>query len=230
MKIATVTLSSQSPYSQSRPHGETKPAKEAPGDFEARTWQHRIHVDEDSAVIIPAMAFQNCLAEAAKFLAKPIPGKGKSTYTKHFEAGVIVPASMKIYCQKTGDRIQPPAQGEILKQRLKSNPDMSLSKEDRQILESYVLKSNEAWGDWIFTPSDGVPGSGKRVWRCYPMISQWTGEVEIIIADDTITEDVFKDVLTQAGQLIGLGRFRVRNRGNYGRFSVKSIKWSELES
>jgi hypothetical protein len=36
------------------------------------------------------MAFKNCLAEIAKYLSLQIPGKGKTTYTKHFEAGVMV--------------------------------------------------------------------------------------------------------------------------------------------
>lgn len=229
MKIATVTLTSKSFYSQSRPVSETKPAKETHGEFEARTWQRRVHTDEkDGGVIIPSMAFQNCLAEAAKFLAKPIPGKGKSTYTKHFEAGVIVPESMKIYHPGSGERIQPPTEAEVIKQQRKNNPDMSLSKEQTELLNSYVREPHEVWGNWIFTPSDGVPGSGKRVWRCYPMIDDWTGDVDVIVADDTITEDVFKYVLTQAGQLIGVGRFRVRNRGNYGCFNVDKIKWTEV--
>jgi hypothetical protein len=45
--------------------------------------------------------------------------------------------------------------------------------------------------------------------------------------DDTITEEVFKSHLQQAGQLIGIGRWRPRNNGMYGRFVVNSMTWEE---
>lgn len=90
MKTAVATLQSVSPYSQSRHYTTEKLSKEQPNDYEKRTWRDRLHVNEAGQVFIPPMAFKNCIAEAAKFLARQIPGKGKSTYTKHFEAGVLV--------------------------------------------------------------------------------------------------------------------------------------------
>jgi hypothetical protein len=33
--------------------------------------------------------------------------------------------------------------------------------------------------------------------------------------------------LQQAGNLIGIGAFRVRNNGSYGRYRVDSIDWEE---
>ena len=49
------------------------------------------------------------------------------------------------------------------------------------------------------------------------------------ILDDTITEDVFKEHLEEAGKFIGIGRFRPRNNGFYGRFAVDKIEWSEAQ-
>ncbi len=51
---------------------------------------NRAHVNDDGYMFIPPMAFKNCLSEAAKYISQQIPGQGKATYTKHFEAGVMV--------------------------------------------------------------------------------------------------------------------------------------------
>lgn len=87
---AKVRLVSVSPYSQSAPIQSRKPTGENAEDFEQRTWRERIHADDDGRVFIPAQSFKISLAEAAKFLSKRVPGKGQATYTKHFEAGVMV--------------------------------------------------------------------------------------------------------------------------------------------
>ncbi len=94
MRTAVVHLESVSPYSQSR-HYEAEKAPKETGqetakDLEKRTWRERCHATEDGRIFIPPMAFKNCLSEAAKFLSLQIPGKGKATYTKHFEAGLLV--------------------------------------------------------------------------------------------------------------------------------------------
>jgi hypothetical protein len=96
MKTATVKLRSISPYSQSRHYEVDKLQKEGHADFEKRTWRERMHVDAAGLVFIPPMALKNCLSEAAKFLSIQIPGKGKATYTKHFEAGVLVTEPMSL--------------------------------------------------------------------------------------------------------------------------------------
>ena len=72
----------------------------------------------------------------------------------------------------------------------------------------------------------GIRGSGKRVEKCFPVIPSWTGEVTFYVLDETVTQEVFKNILEQAGAFIGIGRFRPRNNGFYGRFKVESIVWS----
>jgi hypothetical protein len=135
-------------------------------------------------VFIPPTAIKNCLAEAAKYLGIQIPGRGKSTYTKHFEAGIMCmePISLEI-------------------------------------------KAADVPGTWLFVPADGVRGSGKRVWKCFPTIQHWAANAIIHILDETITNDVFEKHLEQAGKFIGLGFFRPRNNGYWGRFSVKRVTW-----
>lgn len=185
MKIFTANLKSISAYSQSRHYEVPKLQREIPRDYEARTWRERLHVNGDGFVFIPPMALKNCLSEAAKFMGIQIPGKGKSTYTKHFEAGVLV--------------IEP---------------------------ITLPLKKEDVAGEWLFVPADGVRGSGKRVDKCFPVIPQWEGDARFYVADEIITRDVLQQHLDAAGKFIGLGRFRPRNNGFYGRFSVAKLEES----
>lgn len=185
MKTAIATLRGISPYSQSKHYTTDKLPKELPKDFEERTWRDRVHADEAGNIFIPPMAFKNCLSDAAKFLSIQIPGKGKSTYTKHIEAGVLVTDALVLPIKKT-----------------------------------------DVKGEWLFVPSDGVRGGGRRVEKCFPVIHQWHGDVTFYILDETVTEDVFRNILEQAGAFIGIGRFRPRNNGFYGRFKVEKLVWS----
>lgn len=83
--------------------------------------------------------------------------------------------------------------------------------------------------DTLFVPSDGIRGSGKRVTKHFPRIDEWEGEVKFYVLDDVITEEVFTQVLTNAGMLVGIGRFRPEKCGFYGRFEVQSVTWQEAE-
>ena len=89
MKKALAHLKSVSPYQQGKFIATKKTRDETYSEFEANHWRERMHVDEKGFVFIPPMSFKNCLSEAAKYKSIQIPGKGKSTYTKHFEAGIL---------------------------------------------------------------------------------------------------------------------------------------------
>lgn len=183
MKRYTAKLEGTTPYSQGRHYSDAKLPKESADAYERRTWRSRMHVDSKGYVFIPPMSVKNCLSEAAKFLSLQIPGKGKATYTKHFEAGVFV-----------------------------INPI------------TLPIKAEDVLPEELFVPADGRRGSGKRVIKLFPYIREWGGEVEVIISDETITRDVLYQHFVEAGNLIGLGRFRPRNNGFYGRFAVKSLE------
>ena len=92
MRKVVVRLQSASPISFRRNYDREVPRKEkeSHADYEERTWRNGLHVNDKDEVVIPACALKNCLADAAKYLGIQIPGKGKATYTKHFEAGVMV--------------------------------------------------------------------------------------------------------------------------------------------
>jgi hypothetical protein len=186
MRTVIAALESVSPYSQSKHYKIPKSEKENAADYEMRTWRERCHYDEKGNLFMPPMAFKNCLSEVAKFLGQQIPGKGKSTYTKHFEAGIIITEGI-----------------------------------------SLPVKKDKVEGEWFFVPADGRRGGGKRVEKCFPVIREWKGELTAYILDDTITADVFKYHLEQAGAFIGIGRFRPRNNGFYGRFKVRDLIWQD---
>jgi hypothetical protein len=92
---------------------------------------------------------------------------------------------------------------------------------------SLNIPPEQAEGQWLFVPADGVTGSGKRVMKCFPKIDTWSGTATIVVLDDTITKEVFDAHMKYAGSFIGLGRFRPQNGGFYGRFSADIISWTE---
>jgi hypothetical protein len=184
--IATVTLESASPYSQSRAYDEPKLDQEGADAYDLRTWRERCHTNADGHIVIPGTQIKQALSGAAKYLSMQIPGKGKATYTKHMEAGVLV-------------------MGDIV---------LAVTKADVPVEKLYV-------------PSDGRRGGTTRVFKRFPRIDAWKGTLDILVIDPIITEPVLVKHLDAAGLFIGLGRFRPRQNGFYGRFSTKGIKWRE---
>jgi hypothetical protein len=57
-------------------------------------------------------------------------------------------------------------------------------------------------------------------------LEQWSGDVEFMVLDEIIDNETFETHLKDAGQFIGVGRFRPRNNGYYGRFSVEKVVWN----
>jgi hypothetical protein len=87
------------------------------------------------------------------------------------------------------------------------------------------VKGEDVEGEWINANADGVRGSGKRVRRCFPVIPEWTADVRLWLTDDIITEDIFEEAVSEAGQFIGIGRFRPEKGGFYGRYKVNELVW-----
>lgn len=114
MRIATCTLSSLSPYSQSRPHETPMLERERHDDYEERTWREKSHATPDGHVFIPPMAFKMAVDFAASMLS--MKRVGRSTYTKFFLSGVLVMDPLvlpftkedarrdRIYCNADGRR------------------------------------------------------------------------------------------------------------------------------
>ena len=76
----------------------------------------------------------------------------------------------------------------------------------------------------VYCNADGKRGSGKRVWRTFPMFNEWKTTLVIHLLDDSIPEEVFKQVIGAFGLFIGIGRYRPQNGGYLGRFTVERIE------
>jgi hypothetical protein len=100
MKTFVVHMKSLSPFSPSKYIGEKKEANELHDDFEKRIWRERIHADESGMAFIPAMAFKNGLAECAKFVGEKVGGKGRQTYSRIFESGIMVVDNLPLGVKK----------------------------------------------------------------------------------------------------------------------------------
>src|ERR1700745_1115199 len=177
------------PLSQSKPHLSELEPGESHDDWRKRTWREHLHADQHGEVFIPPGAIKNCVSEAALFMSILIPGKGKSTYTKHVEAGVAC--------------IRPVMLG---------------------------INKSDVKSETLFLPADGKRGSGKRGCKTSPGWHQWSGDVELIILDETVLQTshrsgntILQDIVEGAGQFIGLHRFRPRKNGWYGRFVVTNF-------
>lgn len=200
MQTFTCRLTSLSPYSQSYYFSTEKPLKMKPDEYDQLYWREHAHVvkagPNAGRMVIPAQHFKNALAECAKYLSMRIAGKGQSTYSKNFRAGVLCPQDLVLpikVAQKTG----------------LPDPDEVAAGLDVEV-------------EAVMCAADGKPGSAKKVKRHFPIVRQWEGDVTFLVVDETIDEQTFITHLKHAGQMIGIGRWRPINNGSYGRFMVES--------
>lgn len=185
----TFKLVGVSPISFSAPIQSKKNTGESSDAFEERTWRERIHVDSKGEAFIPPTAIKNCLSDVAKYLSESVPGKGKATYTKHFEAGTLVTDPLML-----------------------------------------GVKGSQIEGERLFVPADGKRGGGKRVWKTFPVIREWSAVGCVYVLDPVLFDkpEKVEEYLSHAGKFIGLGRFRPRNNGFYGRFNVVDFKTEKM--
>jgi hypothetical protein len=87
------------------------------------------------------------------------------------------------------------------------------------------IKVDECECEGFLANSDGVRGSGKRVYRRFPIVRSWSGKLVFLLWDDQMPEQIFVDTLKDAGLLIGVGRRRPENKGFFGRFVLNSYEW-----
>lgn len=90
------------------------------------------------------------------------------------------------------------------------------------------VKKDDVAGERIHANADGIRGSGKRVWRIFPVVHEWKLKVAYHVFADEITNDVFSEHLQQSGSFVGIGRFRPGQGGYFGRFKVEKIDWQQV--
>lgn len=107
----TAVLKSTSPISFSAPITTKKNTGEKHDIFENRIWEERLHRNKDRQILIPAQALKLCLESAARYLSESVPGKGKKTYTRYIEAGLMVEKDLVIGKEFERERLFVPSDG-----------------------------------------------------------------------------------------------------------------------
>lgn len=63
-----------------------------------------------------------------------------------------------------------------------------------------------------------------RVIVIRPKWNKWKADFTLMVDNDTITKETIEQIITYAGQYIGIGSFRPTNNGSFGRFKLNKIK------
>lgn len=71
-----------------------------------------------------------------------------------------------------------------------------------------------------------IPATKGRVMRHRPRFDEWGAKFELMVNDDLLAVETAHQLLTEAGQSIGIGDFRPEKRGPFGTFRV--TKFEEL--
>lgn len=91
-----------------------------------------------------------------------------------------------------------------------------------------VLASEVRGETFMCSATGDSRGVGGRVPRTFPMVDEWGGDLTFYVLNPTIDEATFETYLREAGQFIGVGRFRMENGGVNGRFRVAGARWAEV--
>jgi hypothetical protein len=72
-----------------------------------------------------------------------------------------------------------------------------------------------------------IPATKGRVMRYRPRFDCWGAQFELCVDENLLSPEMAHQLLTEAGQSIGIGDFRPEKRGPFGRFMV--TKWEEAD-
>lgn len=86
------------------------------------------------------------------------------------------------------------------------------------------LKVEEVRHVRIFTSSQPGKAKSGRVWKSFPVIDTWAGELYIHAVDDIFTPEVIHRHLDIGGRLVGIGVWRPENEGMWGKFQVTAFE------
>lgn len=56
-----------------------------------------------------------------------------------------------------------------------------------------------------------------------PKWNEWSAKFTLLVDNDTLTKETIQEIITNAGQYIGIGSFRPTNNGMFGRFKLNKI-------
>ena len=86
--------------------------------------------------------------------------------------------------------------------------------------DAILINSTSGWEP--FTTTVVNPTTKGRVMVTRPMFKDWTLSFEAVVLDD-ISEEVFRNILDEAGRYVGIGDWRPAKKGMYGKFIVTKL-------
>jgi len=86
--------------------------------------------------------------------------------------------------------------------------------------DNIIINSSTGWES--FTTTAVNPTTKGRVMVTRPMFKDWTLSFEAVVLDD-IPEEVFRNILDEAGRYVGIGDWRPAKKGMYGKFIVTKL-------
>ena len=86
--------------------------------------------------------------------------------------------------------------------------------------DNIIINSSTGWES--FTTTAVNPTTKGRVMVTRPMFKDWTLSFEAVVLDD-ISEEVFRNILDEAGRYVGIGDWRPAKKGMYGKFIVTKL-------
>jgi len=86
--------------------------------------------------------------------------------------------------------------------------------------DAILINSTSGWEP--FTTTVVNPTTKGRVMVTRPMFKDWKLNFEAVVLDD-IPEEVFRNILDEAGRYVGIGDWRPAKKGMYGKFIVTKL-------
>lgn len=88
------------------------------------------------------------------------------------------------------------------------------------------IKRTQLRPEDVYCHSNGQRGPGTRVFRRFPVTPKdWKSELQVDVIDDEIPKHIVERCVEEAGNLLGVGRFRPATGGYLGRWKVNKVEW-----
>ena len=72
-----------------------------------------------------------------------------------------------------------------------------------------------------------IPSTGGRILCHRPMFDDWRLNFSVVLDTEILSQSLFRSIVDDAGNRVGLGDFRPGTKGPYGRFRV--VHWEVME-
>ena len=90
------------------------------------------------------------------------------------------------------------------------------------IVPDAIVHKIQDWDEFVTTAVN--PNTRGRMIVKRPQLNEWELSFTIQVLDDSIAEDVVKEILDYGGRYVGIGDWRPDKKGKFGQFMVTKFK------